>query len=64
MSEDERFYLSCPLRKNRAKVPLTVCHRKRCMWLASDKGRLRCDYGDPSKILKRRVARIERDGAI
>ena len=64
MSEDERYYLPCPQRKDRAKVPLTVCHKKKCMWLASDKGRFRCDYGDTSKILKKRVSRIEKDGVI
>jgi hypothetical protein len=49
MSEDERYYLVCPLRKNRARVPVTVCEKNQCIFLASKDGKLVCDYpkGNP-----------------
>ena len=63
MSDDERYYFPCPLRKNRARVPVTVCHQKKCLFLASEDGKLRCGYGDkvlPGKMP--RVNRVDRDG--
>lgn len=75
-TEDLRYYLSCPLRKNHARVSVTVCHQKRCLWLATGIGAhggapLHCGYGDPNLIPgKRRDARrcartgITRDGVV
>jgi hypothetical protein len=47
--EDERYYASCPLRKNRARIPVTVCHKQRCLFLTSENGKQKCGYGDPNK---------------
>jgi hypothetical protein len=72
--DDERYYFSCPMRKNRARIPVTVCHQKKCLFLASEDGKLRCGYGDqrfkigpPTLKLWRagkrpRVSRVDRDG--
>ncbi len=42
--EDERYYIQCPIRKNEAKVPVTVCQKRRCIHLESQDGELRCGY--------------------
>jgi len=65
-TEDLRYYLSCPLRKNHARVAVTVCHQKRCLWLTYDGGKLRCGYGDPNLTPGKRpkVKRIARDGVL
>jgi len=34
--EDERYYLSCPLRKNRARVSVLVCGK--CRWAEWEEG--------------------------
>lgn len=63
--DDERYYLLCPLRKNQARVAVTVCHGKKCIFLASEDGKLRCGYGDKNLPGKRpKINRIERDGVI
>jgi len=64
MSDDERYYLLCPMRKNQSRIAVTVCHQKKCLFLASEGGKLRCAYGDSRfKIGKRpKVSRIDRDG--
>jgi hypothetical protein len=69
--DDERYYLLCPLRKNQARIAVTVCHQKKCLFLASEGGRLRCGYDDPDRIrigagkaLPKwpKVNRVDRDG--
>jgi len=45
MSENERYYLVCPLRKNvGTRIPVTLCHRDKCFFLISKDGKLACDY--------------------
>ena len=45
MTEDERYYLMCPLRKNVVtRIPVTLCHRNKCFFLISKDGKLVCDY--------------------
>jgi phage-related protein len=65
-AEDLRYYLSCPLRKNHARIPVTVCHKQKCLWLTSDGGKVKCGYGDPNlKPGKRpKVKKISRDGVV
>jgi len=63
MSDDERYYLICPMRKGQSRIAVTVCHQKKCLFLASEGGKLRCAYGDKNLPGKRpRVSRIDRDG--
>jgi hypothetical protein len=66
MMDDERYYIQCPLRKNQARIPVTVCHKQRCIFLASKDEKIQCGYGDPNLIPGRRprVKKIERDGVI
>ncbi len=42
--EDERYYFPCPKRKNRARIPVTVCHKEKCIYLESEGGKLKCGY--------------------
>ena len=45
MTEDERYYLVCPLRKNvGTRIPVTLCHRDKCFFLISKDGKFACDY--------------------
>jgi hypothetical protein len=44
--EDIRYYFSCPLRKNRARIPVTVCRKQKCMFLGSKDGKPGCSSGD------------------
>jgi hypothetical protein len=72
--DDERYYFQCYMRKDRARIAVTVCHQKRCMFLTSEGGRLRCGYDDPLALRLRRsgkglpkwpkVSKIERDGIV
>jgi hypothetical protein len=64
MMDDERFYFLCPLRKNRARIAVTVCHGRKCIFLASEDGKLRCGYGDKNLPARPRVNRIDRDGVV
>lgn len=64
-SEDDfRYYFPCPLRKNHARIPVTVCHKQKCLWLTTDGEKLHCGYGDPNAKLCNRpkVKKIHRDG--
>jgi len=60
----ETQYFQCPLRKNHARIPVTICHKQKCIWLATDGGKLRCGYGDQALPGKPKVKKIERDGVI
>jgi hypothetical protein len=63
MMDDERYYFQCPMRKNQSRVAVTVCHGKKCLFLASEGGKLRCGYGDKVLPGKRPpVSRVDRDG--
>jgi len=63
---DQQYYFQCPLRKNHARVAVTVCHQQRCIWLATDGGKLRCGYGNTNLTPGKRpkVKKIERDGVL
>jgi len=63
---DQQYYFQCPLRKNHARIAVTVCHQKRCLWLTYDGGKLRCGYGDPNLRPGKRpkVKKISRDGIV
>ena len=51
--EDERYYLVCPLRKNvGTRIPVTLCHRDKCMFLISRDGKTACDYEEFRKKKK------------
>ena len=70
-SEDERYYFQCPLRKNHARIPVTVCHKQKCLWLTNETGPsigsgFQCGYGDPNASVSNRprVKKISRDGVI
>jgi len=64
--EDFRYYFQCPLRKNHARIPVTVCHKQKCLWLATDGGKTKCGYGDPNASVSHRpkVKKISRDGVL
>lgn len=64
MSETQ--YLKCPLRKDHGRVPVGHCHKKECIFLTSDGGKFKCDYGNPNLGTGKRpkVKKIERDGVI
>jgi len=63
--EDERYYLLCPMRKNRARIAVTVCHGRKCIFLTSEGGKLRCGYGRDARTTRYpRVNRIDRDGVV
>jgi len=66
IEEDLRYYLSCPLRKNHARIPVTVCHKQKCIWLTSDDGKVKCGYGDPNLTpgKRPRIKKISRDGVL
>jgi hypothetical protein len=44
MAEDERYYLPCPLRKNQARIPVTVCIKERCIYIESVSGKTICGF--------------------
>jgi len=63
-TEDLRYYLPCPLRKNRARIPVTVCHKQKCLFLGSKDGKPSCTYGEQNLVSRPKVNKIERDGII
>jgi len=51
MTENERLYLVCPLRKNvGTRIPVTLCHRDKCFFLISRDGKAACDYKKTQKM--------------
>ena len=46
--EEMTDYLICPLRKDHGKVAVAVCHKKKCIFLASKDGKFVCDYASTS----------------
>lgn len=59
--EDERFYFPCPLRKGQPRIAVTVCHGKKCIWLTSEGGKLKCGYADPNPTKPPKVKKGEND---
>jgi hypothetical protein len=57
-------YLRCLLRKDQGKVPVEHCHKKQCLFLASDGGVLKCDYGNLNLNRRPQVKKISRDGVV
>jgi hypothetical protein len=37
-------YLICKARKDQGKIPIAVCHKRKCVCLVSKDGKLICDY--------------------
>jgi hypothetical protein len=52
-AENETRYLTCLARKNQGKIPIGVCHKRKCVCLVSKDGRLFCDYKAMTKGKKK-----------
>ncbi len=46
--EDLYSYLNCPLRRGEPRISTKVCHKQRCIFLGSEDGKPKCNYGDPN----------------
>ncbi len=51
-AETETHYLICRARKNQGKIPIGVCHKRKCVCLVSKGGKLVCDYEAIIKVKK------------
>jgi hypothetical protein len=43
--EDERYYLPCPLRKNQARIAVTICDQNKCEFMIKEEKKIRCNFG-------------------
>jgi hypothetical protein len=46
--DDLRYYNECPLRKGHPRIAITICHKQKCLWLATDGGKMKCGYAMPT----------------
>jgi hypothetical protein len=53
MNEDERYYLPCPLRKNRARVPAIYCINHKCIHMITEHGKVKCGLAELNNGNKR-----------
>jgi hypothetical protein len=54
VEEELAEHFHCGLRKNQARIPVKVCHRKRCLFLESHEGKLGCSYRNYANPKKRK----------